>query len=83
MRAMSSTPSPSPTCCSVPPRSSASSQQRAWYVGDSTWDMVAAVAAAMIPIGVTAGAAVPREALQGAGAAAVVADLTEIAEALR
>ena len=56
---------------------------RAWYVGDSTWDMVAAVAAAMIPIGVTAGAAVTKEALEGAGAAAVVSDLTEIAEALR
>jgi HAD superfamily hydrolase (TIGR01509 family) len=57
--------------------------QRAWYVGDSTWDMVAAVAAAMIPIGVTAGAAVSREALEGAGAAVVVHDLTEIAEVLR
>jgi phosphoglycolate phosphatase-like HAD superfamily hydrolase len=56
---------------------------RAWYVGDSTWDMVAAVAAAMIPIGVTAGAAVTRAALEGAGAAAVVDDLTEIAEGLR
>jgi phosphoglycolate phosphatase-like HAD superfamily hydrolase len=55
----------------------------AWYVGDSTWDMVAAVAAAMIPIGVTAGAAVTRAALEGAGAAAVVDDLTEIAEGLR
>jgi HAD superfamily hydrolase (TIGR01509 family) len=56
---------------------------RAWYVGDSTWDMVAAVAAAMIPIGVTAGAAVSRAALEGAGAAAVVDELTEIAEGLR
>ena len=56
---------------------------QAWYVGDSTWDMVAAVAAAMIPIGVTAGAAVTREALEGAGAATVVGELTEIAEALR
>lgn len=55
---------------------------KAWYVGDSTWDMVAAVAAAMIPIGVTAGAAVTRAALEGAGAAAVVGDLTEIAEGL-
>ena len=55
----------------------------AWYVGDSTWDMVAAVAAAMIPIGVTAGAAVTREALEGAGAAVVVEDLTEIAAGLR
>ena len=56
---------------------------RAWYIGDSTWDMVAAVAAGMIPIGVTAGAAVPRDALEGAGAAVVVESLTEIAEALR
>ena len=29
---------------------------RCWYIGDSTWDMVSAVAAGMIPIGVTAGA---------------------------
>ena len=55
---------------------------RTWYVGDSTWDMVAAVAAAMIPIGVTAGAAVDRAALEGAGAAVVVETLTEIAGAL-
>ena len=56
---------------------------RAWYVGDSTWDMVAAVAAGMIPIGVTAGSAVPASALAGAGAAVVVDDLLEIADALR
>jgi HAD superfamily hydrolase (TIGR01509 family) len=56
---------------------------RTWYVGDSTWDMVAAVAAAMIPIGVTAGAAASKAALEGAGAAVVVGELTEIAEALR
>ena len=56
---------------------------RAWYVGDSTWDMVAAVAAGMIPIGVTAGSAVPASALEGAGAAEVVEDLLEIADALR
>ncbi len=56
---------------------------RTWYVGDSTWDMVAAVAAAMIPIGVTAGAAVDRTALEGAGAAVVVETLIEIAAALR
>jgi HAD superfamily hydrolase (TIGR01509 family) len=56
---------------------------RAWYVGDSTWDMVAAVAAGMIPIGVTAGSAVPASALEGAGAAEVVRDLLEIADALR
>lgn len=55
---------------------------QAWYVGDSTWDMVAAVAAGMIPIGVTAGAAVRREALEGAGAAVVVETLDEVAAAL-
>jgi HAD superfamily hydrolase (TIGR01509 family) len=55
---------------------------RCWYVGDSTWDMVAAVAAGMIPIGVTAGAAVDEAALAGAGAAAVVRTLNEVAEAL-
>lgn len=55
---------------------------RCWYVGDSTWDMVAAVAAGMIPIGVTAGAAVDEAALAGAGAAAVVDDLLDVAEGL-
>jgi beta-phosphoglucomutase-like phosphatase (HAD superfamily) len=44
--------------------------------------MVAAVAAGMIPIGVTAGSAVQTEALEGAGAAAVVGTLTDVAEAL-
>ena len=56
---------------------------RCWYVGDATWDMVAAVAAGMIPIGVTAGAAVDDQALRGAGAAAVAGTLNEIADALR
>lgn len=54
---------------------------RCWYVGDSTWDMAAAVAAGMIPIGVTVGAAVDAAALRGAGAAVVVETLDEIAEA--
>ena len=55
---------------------------RCWYVGDSTWDMVSAVAAGMIAIGVTAGSAVDRAALAGAGAAIVVETLAEIAEGL-
>ena len=55
---------------------------RCWYIGDSTWDMVAAVAAGMIPIGVTAGAAVDETALRGAGAAAVVESLLDLAETL-
>jgi HAD superfamily hydrolase (TIGR01509 family) len=56
--------------------------ERCWYVGDATWDMAAAVAAAMIPIGVTAGSAVDASALAGAGAGAVVGTLLEIAAAL-
>lgn len=50
-----------------------------WYVGDATWDMVSAVAAGMIAIGVTAGSAVDTAALRGAGAAAVVPTLDELA----
>jgi len=42
-----------------------------WYVGDSTWDMRAADAADMLPIGVLAGAAVSGEALTDAGAAVI------------
>jgi len=53
-----------------------------WYIGDSTWDMVAAVAAGMVPIGVTAGAAVDEPALRGAGAAVVVGSLLDVAEAI-
>ena len=53
-----------------------------WYVGDATWDMVAAVAAGMIPIAVMAGSGVDEAALRGAGAAAVVADLSELVDAL-
>jgi N-acetyl-D-muramate 6-phosphate phosphatase len=55
---------------------------RCWYVGDSTWDMVSAVAAGMVAIGVTAGSAVDSVALVGAGAAAVVETLDELTEAL-
>ena len=51
---------------------------RSWYVGDSTWDMRAAVAAGMVPIGVTAGAAVDAEALRAAGARITVKDLREL-----
>jgi phosphoglycolate phosphatase-like HAD superfamily hydrolase len=54
-----------------------------WYVGDSTWDMVAAVAAAMIPIAVMAGSAVDEAALRGSGAAAVIGDLSELVDALK
>jgi HAD superfamily hydrolase (TIGR01509 family) len=53
-----------------------------WYIGDSTWDMVSAVAAGMIAIGVTAGSAIDAAALTGAGAAAVVGTLDEVADAV-
>jgi HAD superfamily hydrolase (TIGR01509 family) len=56
---------------------------RCWYIGDSTWDMVAAVAAGMIAIGVTAGSALDAQALKGAGAATVVETLTDVAEGIR
>ena len=51
---------------------------KAWYVGDSTWDMRAAVAAGMRAIGVTAGAAVGEGELRKAGAAEVLATLDEL-----
>lgn len=53
-----------------------------WYVGDSTWDMVSAVAAGMLAIGVTAGSAVDAATLTGAGAAAVVRTLDDVAGAI-
>jgi HAD superfamily hydrolase (TIGR01509 family) len=51
---------------------------RCWYVGDSTWDVAAAIAAGMVPIGVTAGSAISADVLTGAGAALVVETLREI-----
>jgi HAD superfamily hydrolase (TIGR01509 family) len=55
---------------------------RCWYIGDSTWDVVAALAAGMIPIGVTAGAAVDEATLADAGAAVVVGRLLDVAGAI-
>lgn len=54
---------------------------RCWYVGDSTWDMQAAVAAGMVPIGVTVGAAVDAVALRAAGARITVEALDELVPA--
>ncbi len=51
--------------------------ERCWYVGDSTWDMTAAVAAGMTAIGVTTGA-VDAPALQRAGARRVIGSLGEL-----
>ena len=49
-----------------------------WCIGDSTWDMRAAVAAAMPGIGITAGAAVQAAALREAGAVLVLDTLMEL-----
>lgn len=49
-----------------------------WYVGDSTWDMQASVAAGMPGIGVLAGAAVDADALLRAGARQVVPTLDQL-----
>jgi HAD superfamily hydrolase (TIGR01509 family) len=48
-----------------------------WYVGDATWDVKASLAAGMVPIGVTTGAA-DAETLRAAGARQVVASLDEL-----
>jgi HAD superfamily hydrolase (TIGR01509 family) len=56
--------------------------ERCWYVGDSTWDMVASAAAGMIGIGVTTGAA-SADALLAAGAAVTIEDLTVLLAELR
>lgn len=55
--------------------------RRCWYVGDATWDMRAACAAAMTGIGVATGAVGPAG-LAAAGALATVASLEELATEL-
>ncbi len=49
-----------------------------WYLGDSTWDMRAAKAAAMRAIGVMAGAAVSERELRDAGADVVIGTVDEL-----
>jgi HAD superfamily hydrolase (TIGR01509 family) len=51
---------------------------RCWAVGDATWDIQAARAAGVTAIGVLAGSAVDRSALEEAGAALVVETLGEL-----
>lgn len=53
-----------------------------WYVGDSTWDMQAAVNAGMAAVAVLAGAAVSTADLTAAGAHEVVPDLGVLAARL-
>ena len=49
----------------------------AWYVGDSIWDMQAARAAGMSPVGVASGSATADE-LEGAGASLTVDNLNQV-----
>ncbi|RPH36826.1 MAG: HAD family phosphatase [Chloroflexi bacterium] len=53
-----------------------------WCVGDARWDMLAAVAAAMVPVGVITGAASAAD-LRDAGAVAVVDRLDDLIGLLR
>jgi HAD superfamily hydrolase (TIGR01509 family) len=54
-----------------------------WCIGDSTWDVEAALAAGMIPICVTAGSAVDADTLARAGAVLVTGTLAELQVELR
>lgn len=56
--------------------------ERCWYIGDSTWDMMASVRAGLVAVGVTTGAA-DAEALTSAGAAVAVGSLVEVLDELR
>jgi len=51
---------------------------RCWAVGDATWDIRSSKAAGVTAIGVLAGSAVDRSALEKAGAALVVETLSEL-----
>src|SRR5262245_4058033 len=57
--------------------------ERCWAVGDSTWDVRAAVAGGIPAVGVLAGSAVSGTELRDAGAALVVETLDELARVLR
>jgi beta-phosphoglucomutase-like phosphatase (HAD superfamily) len=56
--------------------------EKCWYVGDSTWDMMASRAAAMPAVGVTTGAT-DAAGLRAAGADAVIGGLPELRDELR
>lgn len=53
-----------------------------WYVGDARWDVLAAVAAGMVPVAVRTGAT-DADDLRDAGAAIVVSTLTDLHALLR
>jgi HAD superfamily hydrolase (TIGR01509 family) len=55
---------------------------RCWYVGDSTWDMLAAVRAGMVAIGVTTGA-IDAPGLIATGASVSIPSLADLLDHLR
>lgn len=70
---------PAPDLLLLAARQLGAKPEECWYVGDSTWDMRAAVAARMVAIGVLAGSALDAEALREAGATAVLDTLDQLA----
>jgi HAD superfamily hydrolase (TIGR01509 family) len=68
---------PAPDLLLLAARELRADASRCWYIGDATWDMRAAVAAGMTPVGVTTGA-VDAAALFAAGASYVVASLLDL-----
>lgn len=69
---------PAPDLLLLAARELGEDAEATWYVGDSTWDMQAALAARMPGIGVLAGAAVDGDVLRGAGAWLVVDTLDQL-----
>jgi HAD superfamily hydrolase (TIGR01509 family) len=69
---------PAPDLLLLAARQLAVEPERCWYVGDSTADMAAAVAAGMVPIGVTEGSFVDGATLRAAGAQHTVAMLGDL-----
>lgn len=74
---------PAPDLLLLAARELAQPPEDCWCIGDSTWDMLAAVAAAMVPVGVTAGSAVSADELTAAGARFITHALTELRLELR
>ena len=69
---------PAPDLLLLAARQLGTAPDACWYIGDSTWDMRAAVSAEMRAIAVLAGAAVDANALRDAGADLVLATLDEL-----
>jgi HAD superfamily hydrolase (TIGR01509 family) len=69
---------PAPDVLLLAARQLDTTPEACWYVGDSTWDMRAAVSADMRAIAVLAGAAVDAAALREAGADLVLTTLDEL-----